>query len=98
MSEQVAKTRAEIRRARAARNRSSARRSRQRKKAENERDMEKACLVERQNETLKRRVAELRDKMTGLQKIANALGLSDVQQSDATGDSGPVMELSENER
>lgn len=98
MSEQIAKTRAEIRRARAARNRSSARRSRQRKKAENQRDMEKACLVERQNETLKRRVADLREKMMGLQKIANAFGLSDPQQSDAIGDSGPVMEFPEIER
>lgn len=77
VSDQVAKTRAEIRRARAARNRSSARRSRLRKKAENQREKEKASLVEKQNETLKQRVIELREKMLSLQKIANALGLVD---------------------
>lgn len=71
------KTRAEIRRARAARNRCSARRSRLRKKAENERDKEKAMVVERRNATLKRRVAELRDKMVGLQRVVAALGLSE---------------------
>lgn len=76
-----AKTRAEIRRARAARNRSSARRSRLRKKAETARDLEKAEQVELQNENLKQRVSDLRDRMNSLQRIVTSLGLADTDSS-----------------
>lgn len=69
------KSRAEIRRARAARNRSSARRSRLRKKAESERDKENAQLVEKRNALLKEQVRELHEKMISLQRVAEALGL-----------------------
>lgn len=69
------KSRAEIRRARAIRNRSSARRSRLRKKAESERDKERAADVEKRNATLKVRVDELRSKMMSLQKVAKDLGI-----------------------
>lgn len=97
-SDQVPKTRAAIRRARAARNRSSARRSRLKKKEENQRDMEKATTVEKQNETLRQRVIELREKMLNLQKIANALGLVDTQQGDSSSDAGSLIEPLETQR
>lgn len=70
------KSRAEIRRARAARNRSSARRSRLRKKAETERDKEKALMVEKRNIALKEQVKQLHDKMISLQRVVEALGLA----------------------
>lgn len=69
------KSRAEIRRARAARNRNSARRSRLRKKAESERDKEKAELVEKRNIQLKKEVQNLQDQMIALQKVVESLGL-----------------------
>lgn len=68
-------SRAEIRRARAARNRCSARRSRLRKKEEGERDRQKAVMVQERNERLKRRVCELREKVVGLQQVVRALGM-----------------------
>lgn len=72
----MGKSRAEIRRARAARNRSSARRSRLRKKAETERDKEKAMMVEKRNIALKEQVKQLHDKMISLQRVVEALGLA----------------------
>lgn len=71
------RSRAEIRRARAARNRCSARRSRLRKKAETQRDLDNANQVERRNVALKARVDMLRNKMVRLKKIVQALGLGD---------------------
>lgn len=71
-------TRAEVRRARAARNRSSARRSRLRKKAETQRDLDNAFQVERRNAALKARVDALRNKIVGLQKIVHTLGLGEL--------------------
>lgn len=96
--DQLGKTRAEIRRARAARNRSSARRSRLRKKAENQRDIEEATRVEKQNESLKHRVNELKEKVVGLQKMAQALGLVDVQQGSSSVVTGMQMEYPRTQR
>lgn len=96
--DQVGKTRAEIRRARAARNRSSARRSRLRKKAENQRDMEQATLVQRQNESLKHRLNELKERVMNLQKVANALGLADGQHGNLSAGAGTQMEFTHAQR
>lgn len=71
------KSRSEIRRARAARNRSSARRSRLKKKAESERDRERALQIQAKNDALKEEVQQLRQKFIELQRVASALGLSD---------------------
>lgn len=93
-SEEIARTRVAIRRARAARNRASARRSRLRKKAECQRDMERAISVQEQNESLKRRVAELRDKADNLRKVAVALGLTnELQQSEEESVNGSITKL-----
>lgn len=70
------RSRSEIRRARAARNRSSARRSRLKKKAESERDRERALQIQVKNDALKNEVQHLRQKLTSLQRVVNALGLS----------------------
>lgn len=51
-----------------------------RKKAETQRDMEKARMVEQQNEDLKCRVKELRDRIVGLQKVCQALGIEEEEQ------------------
>lgn len=72
------KSRLEIRRARAARNRSSARRSRLKKKEESERDRKLAQQVQAKNIELKAHVQALREKFLSLQRIANAYGLVSV--------------------